>query len=245
MRNMSQYLVGRRIHTMLSVSCVLGILSVVLCTLLGCGLPAQSVTSAPTPTIQQILAHARAVRIGDGIINLTLSSTKQGQPPEHGTGTIKFTSQPERLDLGITLSSGETVFSGEEIADAATNSVYAKVDVPSKFTSNTWTKTQNGFDFASFNNVLHYANLGNPVLLGGESLQHVRVWHLRGSAVNQGPNTSLDVYLRQDNFLPVEVVLTTRGNPSGTVTYFYTALNTGISIVLPVLPTPTVGASSQ
>jgi hypothetical protein len=199
-------------------------------------------TSAPTPTIQQILGCARHAHLADATIQVTLDSSSAGRDLT-GTGTIKFTRQPERIDTTLTLSSGSTSFAvtSEEIADAATKTTYINVSSPPLLVTDGWKKAgteATGSDIASFDRVLAYDNLTHPHLVGATTSQGIAVWQIRGvttEAAEAAAQATTDVYLRRDTCLPVRTVLTLSGESTSTITYQYTAVNTGLVIQIPTI----------
>ncbi len=200
---------------------------VVLC---GCDFPAKSTQT--TPTLQQILLHARTADLTDAMLTVTLDATVQGKPAT-GNGMLEFTTHPERLDLRFTVTSGPSDLIIEAIADRGTNVSYIRTSGYSTLTGSRWKKTQGTVDFVSFEQVLAYRNLAKAQLVGSEMRQNKSVWHIRGSIIAQSGVPVADVYLRKDIYLPVEVVITSSDHLVGQIVYVYKSLNTGISISLP------------
>ncbi len=83
---------------------------------------------------------------------------------------------------------------------------------------------------------LDYLHMTNATLVGTEHLDGVAVWHIRGTLKYLlSFSGDIDVYLRQDTYLPVEMVIheVTQGTGTQEETFQYTSFNTGLAIRLP------------
>jgi hypothetical protein len=83
---------------------------------------------------------------------------------------------------------------------------------------------------------LDYLQMTNATLMGTEHLDGVTVWHVRGTLKYLlGFSGLIDVYLRQDTYLPVEMVIHEVSQDIDTQeeAFHYTSFNAGLSIRLP------------
>jgi hypothetical protein len=246
---MTRSVVGRRLAAWLMPALLVGVMS-----LAACGASSTSTQATPTPTLsaQQILQNADHATISD--MAFTLSGTENISGTTGSiTGSAKVTKSPARVEMTITIPYTGTQLSVSFIVDAPTSTVYIKfgpnaLGVP----SNVWYKDSTtgtlGSSFASIGSQLtsptNYTNLQNPTLVGSETINGVAVWHIRGtdssgSTPTAGATSTSgvtdDLYLRQDNYYPVKVVITGDG---ANLTVNVTSVNTGITITLPANAQP-------
>lgn len=205
--------------------------------LTGCGITSPiGAKPTATPNAQTILQRAQAVQINDLSFKMTLDSTFAGTAAT-GSGTGTVTKSPQRVQLSLTLNSGSTSFTLQEIADVATSTAYTKIsglDLPG-FSGDKWTKSSLGTMQSLFDTsqLTDYSKIQNAKLAGAETLNGTTVWHLTGTSSSSGVDAAYDLYLRQDNYYPVKSVVKTTGADQGTITIDYTGVNTGTTIALP------------
>src|SRR5579883_1512478 len=90
---------------------------------------------------------------------------------------------------------------------------------------------------------LIYPQLTNATLAGTDHMNSIAVWHIHGTLTaadsfytGKTDTAVLDVYLRQDNYLPVKLLAhVTTPDTIQDDTFVYTAFNTGVTILLPTV----------
>lgn len=205
--------------------------------LAGCGVGGGG-AAAPTatPNAATIIQRAESVKINDTAFTLTLSGTAGGQTIS-GTATGKLTKSPPRNDITFNLTANSQQLVFETITDGTTNTTYTMFTQPAVLATGKWTKTASSssaspFDASQFTD---YSQIKNPTLVGKDTINGVAVWHLTGQDTAAGETGNVDLYVRQDNYYPVEI----KGQASSSetnlnITLIFTSVNTGnISISLP------------
>ena len=220
------------------VGWLLPTLLVAVFALAGCGISGVgSAKPTATPNAATILQRAQAVKITDAAFTMTLSGTSAGKSIS-GTATGKITKNPPRSDITFNFTAEGQQFVFESITDGATNTTYSQFTQPALLATGKWTKTSTGASsslFGDSSQFTDYSQIKNPKLVGPTSLNGVAVWHLTGQSSAASDNGTLDLYVRQDNYQPVEI----KGQTSGSSTNFtidltFTSVNSGtITITLP------------
>jgi hypothetical protein len=217
-----------------------GVLSLAACGVGATGSVAP--TPTPTPSAQQILQRASAVSINDAAFTFSGTVTSAGQTTNI-SGSGKFTKSPARFEMQISGTFSGIQISPTFIVDAATNTVYIKFGPNSLGISpDVWYKgaaTGSLGSFASIGSEIAgsagYSSLTNVTLVGTDTVNGVAVWHVRGTDKNGATD---DVYVRQDNYYPVKVIVSGNGT---NLTITFTSVNTGVSITLPTQTQPFPG----
>jgi len=181
-----------------------------------------------------ILDRMHRATINDLTFTFSTTGSSSGKPVSlTGSGTV--TVNPSRMDPTMKEVMGSQSVSFEMIVDTATNTSYEKFMGMSlsNFPADTWfrsTTTQAGMKPSEF---MPWSNMSGLELVGAEQLGGHTVWHLTGSAAMQsGVNSSMDVYVQQDTYLPMKVVMHTAGSTTDS-TINYTAINSGVKITMP------------
>jgi hypothetical protein len=207
--------------------------------LAGCGaggIGGASPTATATPSAAGILQHAQSVKITDAAFTLTLSGTASGQDVT-GTANGKLTQTPPRDDITFNLTSGGQQIAFETITDGTTNTTYTQFTQPAALATGKWTKASGGASGGLFNasQFTDYSQIKNPTLVGKDTVNGIAVWHLKGQDTAAGETGNVDVFVRQDNYEPVEIK--GQATSSGTninISLIFTSVNSGtISISLP------------
>jgi hypothetical protein len=199
-----------------------------------------------TPTAQQILAHAKSAKLTDETFTLTMQTPEQATPQPtpsitgsiNATATGKATSNPERVAMSMSMTVAGTTIAFDEVFDGPTKSTYIKITAPASLATNTWQKNPVGSDLFSASSMQllpSYDKVTNPKLVGSEQLNGVSVWHVQGTVVQAGVNESVDMFVRQSDYLPAKMVIHTTGDAALDLTIVYTAVNTGITIEVPTV----------
>lgn len=230
------HMVGRQIRGRLAVM-LLPALLVAAVALAGCGIGGIGGASpTATPNAATIIQRAQGVKINDAAFTLTLSGTANGQTIS-GTATGKLTKSPPRSDITFNLTSNGQQIAFETISDGTTNTTYTMFTAPAALATGKWTKTTGSsgaspFDVSRFTD---YSQIKHPTLVGKDTINGVAVWHLTGQDTAADAPANVDLYVRQDNYEPVEIK--GQGTSSGTnltITLTFTSVNSGtISISLP------------
>jgi hypothetical protein len=212
-----------------------GILALTAC---GAGLPGVAGPTA-TPNVQTILQRVQQAKYNDATFTLNFTGSFSGTTST-GTGNGKITKNPERADISLTLSVSGQQITVESITDKATNAAYTKIsglDLPG-FDGSKWTKTDLGSSSSSLFDTSQITDfskdLKNLKLVGNDTVDGTKVWHITGTSTAGGQNSTIDMYVTQDgNYYPKKVVVTSTGSAAGTFTLDFTSFNTGITISLP------------
>ena len=182
----------------------------------GCG--ALSVTSRPSPTPissgERILQHAQHVPLHDviytlnGELKLTADTSGIGPvPPLISMGTGEMSGNPLYYEANLYDISGMKHTHEQIIYVQATQTEY---DLnPTEFSDENWHQAQVPESiFWLPKAALDYLQMTNATLVGTEHLDGVTVWHVRGTLKYLLSESGvIDVYLRQDTYLPVETVI--------------------------------------
>lgn len=207
--------------------------------LLGHNSPKPVPTATATPSAAQIMAKVQAFTYTDASFTMTLNFTDQGQTIT-GTGSGKITKDPSRADMqfAFPITAGGSTYNVqiEVIVDGSTT--YTMISgVPGLATNGKWVQSSTSagagltpFDPSQVTNL--GGSLPNATLVGPETLNGVPVWHLKGTD-STSSSSSLDFYVRQDNYQPVKADFTETGATSGSLSIVFTGFNTGITIATP------------
>lgn len=230
-----------------------GWLALALVLLAGCGGPGAGAKPAATATAtlsqgQQVLQRARAANLTDATFTLTAHLTgtaTQGTlistGPSTSTGHGTLTMDPRRIQVAYRLVSDSTpaAFTPgdfESILDYVTTTEYNK---PSQWNPGTdmWDRLPGtGSQWAIPASVLAYWQLTDATLVATEQVAGVAVWHIRGALANKYGPVTVDAYLARDTYLPVQETLhlTLLDKDQEDDAYVFTAVNTGVTIALPL-----------
>lgn len=218
---------------------LVGVLALAACGTSGGG--AAKTTPTATPGAAQIVAQIKNLKFKDATFTMNFSFTTQGTTAT-GTGGGKVTMNPNRSDLQLafplTISGTSYNLQYEVITDG--NDSYTMIsstpDIPGFTTSGMWTKGAADSSNNPFGNTSQFGNftsgLGTPTLVGVETVNGVSVYHLKGTDATT-PGSTIDLYVRKDNYQPVKADYTETGTSSGNFTLVFTGYNTGISIAVP------------
>lgn len=210
----------------------------------GCSSPLGGVAAKPTatPTAQQILTNAKNAKLTDETFTLTMHSSSQGTPSATGaidaTATGKATTNPERIAMSMSMTLAGSQIAVDIVFDGATKDTYTKITAPAALATNTWQKSTdtNGLFSAGDTQLLpSYDKITNPKFIGIEQVNGVSVWHVQGTTVASGADETVDVFVRKSDYLPVKMEVQSTGSTGIDMTIIYTAVNTGVSIDLPVV----------
>jgi hypothetical protein len=193
-------------------------------------------TVAPSAQAREILAKAQAVKLKDATLK-TLVTTKRGSQTVTLDGTARTTADPRRVEVVGTASQ---VVPYHAIVDG--NVIYIKLnDKWLKVSLGSASNAEFNYDFLAL-----VEQLQNPGLVGTEAINGVQTYHLRGTVqtpVTPGANQSIettteDLWVRQSDYYPVQIVAHGAGSNKGTsstvdVTATFTAWNSGVTITPP------------
>ena len=205
--------------------------------LAGCGMAGIGGASpTATPNATTIIQRAQSVKITDAALTLTLSGTSAGKSVT-GSGTGKLTKTPPRSDFTFNLTAEGQQIAFESITDGTANVSYTQFTQPALLANGKWTKTSGGassslFDPSQFTD---YSQLKNPTLVGRDTVNGTPVWHLKGQSTAAGESGTLDIFVRQDNYYPVQIKGQTTGTSTNlSIVLTYTSVNSGnVTITLP------------
>jgi hypothetical protein len=197
-------------------------------------------TPTATPTVSQILDHAKNAQIKDATFNLNFQGTAAGTTVSgNGTGTI--TTSPNRSDIKLTLNVQGTTVTVDVISDTDGKASYTKIsglNLPG-VDDTKWTKgpLTGGSSLVDTSQFTDFANLTNAKLVGVETVNGQKVWHLQGTAAASAGDTSAsgteDLFISQDKYYPVQVKIHTTGTAAADITLTFTGVNTGATVALP------------
>lgn len=203
--------------------------------LAGCGVSGLG-GAAPTatPSAAQIIQNAQNFKITDAIFTMTLNGSFGGQSAS-GTADGKLTKSPARYDITFNLTASGEQIAFETVSDGTSNSIYTKFTQPSLLATGKWTKSSGGSGAGVFDpsQLTDYSQIKNVTLVGKDTVNGVAVWHLKGQTTDSGETAAIDVYVRQDNYAPVQFKVQGSGSSSLSAVITFTAVNSGISIALP------------
>ncbi|HKV83176.1 MAG TPA: hypothetical protein VJN88_01375 [Ktedonobacterales bacterium] len=220
---------------------VVGVLALAACGT-GSGAGAKTTPTA-TPGAAQIVAHIKNLQFKDATFTMTFNFTTQGQTVS-GSGGGKFTKNPDRSDIQLafplTVSGSTYNLQYEVITDGTTSytMITSNPDIPGVSTGGMWTKgtTDSSSSSSPFGNTSQFGDfatgLGSPTLVGTETVNGVATYHLKGTDTSTA-GSSIDLYVRTDNYQPVKADFTETGSSSGNFTLVFTGFNSGISIATP------------
>jgi hypothetical protein len=227
----------RRIAGLLVVA--LGLLALAACAgPAGLGAPP---TPTATPTVSQILDHAKSAQIKDATFQLNFQGTALSQAVS-GTGSGTITTSPSRAEIKLTLSAQGSTFTLDTIADNDSKTSYTKLsglNLPG-FDGSKWIKTPLDSGSGSLidtSQFTDYSSLKDAKLVGVETVNGQKAWHLQGTAAASAGDTSAssteDLFISQDKYYPVQVKIHTTGDAAADVTLTFTGVNTGATVALP------------
>ena len=184
---------------------------------------------------RDILTKAQAVKLKDATLK-TQVTTKRGSQTVTLDGTARTTADPRRIEV---IGTASQVVPYHAVVDG--NVIYIKLN-------DKWLKVSLGSANAEFNYdfLSLVEQLQNPGLVGTETINGVPTYHLRGTVqapVTPGANQSIettteDLWVRQSDYYPVQIVAHGAGTNKGTsitvdVTATFTAWNSGVTITPP------------
>lgn len=190
-------------------------------------------SSGGTPTAQDILARTQQQNLTSATFKINQQiQTSQGALTSQGTGQLQ--EQPFAEQISTT-----TTFNGQQVQ---TQAIYANGNLYTKTaSSSTWIEAPSGQivnGSAATPDLAEIANLPNATLIGTETVNGVKTYHLKGTGVRtvSGQNVSYteDLWIRQDNYQPeqmTEVANAPQGNVQSTI--IFTGWNTNVAIQTP------------
>jgi hypothetical protein len=175
-----------------------------------------------------LLTRAQTATLRDATFSLTLAITTPASGASAPTvasqqGTGFLTTNPYRQDITLTTSADGLSIPLEMVTDG--QNLFTRV--PS---SSTWRQQP-----ADASTRFLDEHLSAPTLVGAETLKGVATWHLRGTLSTSMPHDTEDLWLRQDNYLPLKSSLHA-ANEDGTAitaTLTFSKWNTGATVALP------------
>jgi hypothetical protein len=193
------------------------------------------------PTAQQILADAQKANVKDITFTMAVETKSSEGANIKMTGQGKATMNPKRM--AMTLNLGEEGMEDaavmEAVVDEATNTFYSRFVKPDILAKG-WSKTSNQDASDALPGIQTqvtppYSKLTNVTLTGEDTVNGVKVWHVKGTYPTQGetPSSDMDIYVHQSDNLPAKMVIHTTGDSSGSVTIVYTGVNTGVTVDIP------------
>ncbi len=212
-----------------------------LTSIIGCG---GTASSSAVSAGQQIIAKARAAHLLDATFTITWVNQELSGTIDHFIGQGKVTLHPYRSDVHVrTAPTDYPADTLEDIADYATKVVYFRDSLLPGTAGTTWHKSEGppaAFELANI--PLIYQQLSSATLVGKEQVSGITTWHIRGTLTapdiynaNETDSAVIDIYLRQDTYLPVKLVAHVTGSTPQDDTLIYTAFNTGVTINLPTV----------
>ncbi len=148
------------------------------------------------------------------------SSDAQGDPgPVTGNGVE--TKTPDLLAFTNTISAGGQSSDYQEVIDFANAAVYFRVVGAQK-----WTKQSAA--------IAHWWDMYPAQVVGAETLNGVRTYHILGTVVSGGHTITQNVWVRTDNLYPVQIAQQFfAGSYTGYYLWVVTAYNTSGTITVP------------
>jgi len=225
--------------------------------LAGCSVGVPSVTA---PSASSTLDKAKHPGWKDATFTFTSKvqgASSLGPVTSNETGNGKLTTNPQRSDITYSGSSvvGSTQLpsSGEIITDGTT--AYIKPTGQTLWTKLSDANVGNSAGGAAVGaGLTSLTNLQNIQFVGVETINGVSTWHVKGdtagsasaSGVSGSATGTVNLWVRQDNFYPVQIVVhqdVTGSQGNGTVdeTVQFTAWDTGITITPPPANEVTTG----
>lgn len=193
------------------------------------------------PTAQQILANAEKANVKDITFTMEVETKSSEGANIKMTGQGKATMNPKRM--AMTLNLGEEGMEDaavmEAFVDEESNSFYSRFTKP-EILAKGWSKTSNQDAGDALPGVqTHvappYSKLTNATLVGEDTVNGVKVWHVKGTypAQDATPSSDMDIYVHQSDNLPAKMVIHSTGDSSASVTIVYTGVNTGVTVDIP------------
>ncbi len=199
-------------------------------------------TSTKPLTAAEIAQKTTQSDLKDTAFKLTASISASGLNIVF-TGNGKFTKSPPRAELILHTSLLGTTVTIDDITAGGYD--YTKT-TPSKTTKYVKTKSNSssglGVSGGSFTD---FGSIGNPTLVGTETVDGYQTYHLRGTPTTATPTAGSsstpgteDLWVKTDNFYPVKAMLTQTSSVSGqtaseNLTITFTSWNTGLTINVP------------
>lgn len=231
----------RHFRALRSAAWALPLLLVGLLAFAGCSAPG-GIGAKPTatPYAATILQRAQSAQYNDAKFTMNMTTTTAGTSLTF-TGDGKITKSPDRIEITMSTSISGQSITFDIIGDTASNTGYFKlsgITLPG-VNSSTWYKSSGGSSAASALSPIsastfsQLSQLSNAKLLGTEQLGGTSVWHLQGTSTVSGTATTVDMYVRQDNYRPQRIVAQSTGTTPLNMTINFTGYNTGLTIPLP------------
>lgn len=208
-----------------------------------------SPSSGATLSAQDILARTQQQNLTSATFKINQQiQTSQGTLSSQGTGQLQ--EQPFAEQIATT-----TTLNGQQIQ---TQAVYSNGNLYTKTAdSSTWIEAPGGQivnGSTAVPGLAQIANLPNATLVGTETLNGVKTYHLKGTGMRTASGQSVsyteDLWIRKDNYQP-EQLTDIANTPQGNVqsTFIFTGWNTTVAIqtpppsavstvTLPTSPTP-------
>lgn len=193
------------------------------------------------PTAQQILANAQKANVKDITFTMEVETKSSEGANIKMTGQGKATMNPKRMAMTLNLGEPgmEDVAVMEAVVDEESNTFYSRFTKP-EILAKGWSKTSNQDASDALPGVQTqvappYSKLTNVTLVGEDTVNGVKVWHVKGTYPAQGetPSSDMDIYVHQSDNLPSKMVIQSTGDSSGSVTIVYTGVNTGVTVDIP------------
>lgn len=220
----------------LAARCAVGALALSSVFTLGaCGIPtAVNATPTATPNVTTIVQKTSTAitSIKDATYNLKMNLSTDGSSID-ATGNGTMTTSPKRLQMTLNLTLSGISATETLIEDDATGTTYTQgPGVP----AGKWQKTSSGASLtgaADPTQISDLSSLANAKLAGTTTKNGQTVWHITGTETQDGATANVDAYIRQADYLPAEVDMTTTGTLAMTITMDFTKYNSGVTITLP------------
>ena len=201
----------------------------------GSGLPGAK------PTAQQILANAQKANVKDVTFTMEVETNSSEGANIKMTGNGKATMRPTRMAMTLNLGEEgmEEVAVIEAVVDETTNSFYSRFTKP-EILAKGWSKTTNEEFKDSLPGVQTqvtppYSKLTNVTLVGEDTVNGAKVWHVKGTipAAGDTPSADMDIYVHQSGNLPAKMVTHLTDDSTAIATIVYTGVNTGVTVDIP------------
>jgi Predicted periplasmic protein (DUF2092) len=195
----------------------LGLTLMAFCSLL---LSACGGSSNSALTVSDILDKVKNADIKSGEFSLEMSSSDNSMT---GTGTGKFTINPKRVAMDLTISASGMSIPMSFVQDSQYE--YTKDQ------TGTWTKTASK-DTSSI--AFDTSSVKDAKLIGTETINGTACYHITGTDSSDG--SPEEFWIKTDNFYPAKFVAMMKGSggsPDSKLTMTITAWNTNVTIDIP------------
>ncbi len=191
--------------------------------------------SVPSPG-EKIIIQSRTAHLLDATFKIAYINDEGDQY----LGTGELTTKPHRTEEILQSVNTYPLIMQADILDYATQADYYK-DTLINPDQHGWGKLR-GFPSGFETTILPliYQRLSDATLIGTEQVNGMTVWHIYGTLTapdefytNTTDTAQIDVYLRQDSYLPVKLLVHVTGGVMEDDMFEFTAFNTGVSIKLP------------